>query len=115
MSFLLHSTCTTRTFLEIRIVPVHTINTYGSGGISPLILNFSTIFASRFTHSRKSPWSALDRRIGCLQKPDWILCRRDKLVAPLRIEPQFLDSLACSLATTLSYPASDYPQRSHHT
>ena len=26
-----------------------------------------SIYASRFTHSRNSPWSALDRRIGCLQ------------------------------------------------
>jgi len=42
-------------------------------------------------------------------------CRRDKLVAPVRIEAQFLDSLACSLAATLSYPASDYPEGSHHT
>jgi len=48
-------------------VPVHNIETYGSEGISPLILNFSTIFTSRFTHRRRSPLSALDRRIGCLQ------------------------------------------------
>jgi hypothetical protein len=67
MPFLLHSTHTTHTFLEIRVVPVHTLKAYGSGGISLLILNFSTIFASRFTHRRKSPWSALDRKIGCLQ------------------------------------------------
>ena len=68
MSFLLHSARTAHTFIEIRVVPVHAINTYGSGDISPFILNFSTIFASRSTHSRKSPSSALDRRIGCLHR-----------------------------------------------
>jgi hypothetical protein len=47
MSFLLHSTFTARAFLEIKIVPVHTINAYGSGGISPLIFNFSTIYARK--------------------------------------------------------------------
>ena len=68
MSLLLHSACTAHTFMEIRVVPVHAINTYGSGGISPFILNFSTIFASQCTHRRKSPSSALDRRIGCLHR-----------------------------------------------
>jgi len=52
---------------KIRVVPVHTVNAYGSGGIAPLILNFSTTFPRRFTHGRKSPRSALDRRLGCLQ------------------------------------------------
>jgi len=66
MSVLLHSTCTAHTFLEIRVVTVHTIKACGSGGIYPLILNFSTIFTSCFTHSRKSHWFSLDRRIGCL-------------------------------------------------
>ena len=68
MSFLLHSTCTAHTFLEIRVVTVHTIKACGSGGVSPLILNFSTIFTSCFTHSRKSHWSILERRIGCLHR-----------------------------------------------
>ena len=31
MSFLLHSTHTAHTFLKIKVVPVHTIKTYGSG------------------------------------------------------------------------------------
>jgi hypothetical protein len=52
---------------KVRVVPVHTINTYGSGGIAPLIHNLSTAFASSFTDGRRSPWSPLDRRIGCLQ------------------------------------------------
>jgi len=52
---------------KARVVPVHTINTYESGGIAPFILNFSTTFPSCFTHRRKSLWSALDRRLGCLQ------------------------------------------------
>ena len=52
---------------KVGVVPVHTINTYRNGGIAPLILNFSTTFSSCFSHRRKSPWSALDRRLGCLQ------------------------------------------------
>jgi len=79
--------------------------------ISPHILNFSTIFASLFTHSRNSPWSALDRRIGCLQSQSGCSVEETNLLPPLGIEPQFLDYLACSPATTLSYPASDYPQK----
>jgi hypothetical protein len=67
MSFLLRSTCTARNFLEIRVVSLHTIITHGSGGFSPLILNFNNTFVSCFTHRRNSPFSALDRRISCLQ------------------------------------------------
>ena len=115
MSFLLLSTCTAHTFLEIRVLAVYTINTYWSGGISPPILNFSTIFTSCYTRSRNSPWSALDRRTGCLQSQSGCSVEETKLLPPLKIEPQFLDSLASSLATTLIYPASDYPERSHHT
>jgi hypothetical protein len=95
---------------KVRVVPVHTINAYGSGGITPPILNISTIFPRHFTHRRKSPWSTLDR---LLSEPGWMLWRRERLVFPLRIEPQFLDSVACSLATTLSYPAPDCSERSH--
>jgi len=41
-------------FLEIRVVPVHTINAHGSGGILPLILNFSTVYASRCTTGERA-------------------------------------------------------------
>ena len=40
-------------FLGITVVPVQNINEYVSGGSSPLILDYSTLFASHFTHSRK--------------------------------------------------------------
>jgi hypothetical protein len=87
---------------KVRVVPVHTINTYRSGGIAPRILNFSTTFSSCFSHRRKSPWSALDRRLGCLQRQARSY-GEEKLFDPQRIELLFLDFLACILATTLSY------------
>ena len=41
-------------FLEIRVVPVHTINAHGSGGILPLILNFSTVYVSCCTTGERA-------------------------------------------------------------
>jgi hypothetical protein len=35
---------------KVGVVPVHIINTYRSGGIAPLILDFSTTFSSCFSH-----------------------------------------------------------------
>ena len=40
-------------YLEIRVVPVHTINTHGSGGILPF-LNFSTVYTSRCTTGERA-------------------------------------------------------------
>jgi hypothetical protein len=82
MSFLLHSTHAAHTFMEVKVVPVHTINTYGSGGMSPLILNFSSIFTSRISRRRKSPWFALDRRIGCLQSQSGCSGEETNLLPP---------------------------------
>jgi len=90
MSFLLHSTCTAHSFLEIRVVTVHTIKACGGGGISPLILNFSTIFASRFTHGRKSHWSALDRRIGCLHSQSGCPAEETNLLPPSELKQNYM-------------------------
>jgi hypothetical protein len=73
------------------------------------------IFASHFHPQQKEPLVCTGQEDRLLAEPVWMLWRREKLVAPLKIELLFLDSLACSPATTLSYPASDYPERSHHT
>ena len=73
--------------MEIIVVPVHTVNAYGSGDISPLILNFSTVFAGHISHKRKSPWSALDRRIGCLHSQSGYSGEETILLPSLRIEP----------------------------
>ena len=89
-AFLLNSKCTAHTFLEIRVVTMHTIKSYGSGGISPFFLNFSTIFARCFTHSRKSRWSALDRRMGCLHSLSGCPAEETNLLPPWELNPNSL-------------------------
>jgi hypothetical protein len=70
------------------------MNAYGSGGIAAL-----HSLAALPQQEESLVCTGWEARL--LAEPGWMLWRRDRLFASLRIEPQFLDSLACSPVTTL--------------